>query len=83
MPPGGGSHETNISTHAPVKGATDARRQRFTGRIISTHAPVKGATDFSSYSSLLIPISTHAPVKGATAVMTVLHASATFQPTHP
>ena len=33
-----------ISTHAPVKGATDDGETRKTLHPISTHAPVKGAT---------------------------------------
>ena len=55
-----------ISTHAPVKGATDQVAVTYPDRNISTHAPVKGATDITASRKRHLHISTHAPVKGAT-----------------
>ncbi len=56
-----------ISTHAPVKGATGFYPVLAPDDIdISTHAPVKGATIYHKMAEYLREISTHAPVKGAT-----------------
>ncbi len=35
---------TDVSTHAPEKGATDEYNRRLRRQLVSTHAPEKGAT---------------------------------------
>ena len=60
---------TDISIHAPAKGATTTVHGCMVTTKISIHAPAKGATlDFIYRYSLLCNISIHAPAKGATAI---------------
>ena len=59
-------YPSEISIHAPVKGATAIARLVWVRLVISIHAPVKGATHGRiAYDNLRL-ISIHAPVKGAT-----------------
>ena len=74
---------TEISIHAPAKGATHPNLKEFSSWCISIHAPAKGAT-FSAQSCLLfLLISIHAPAKGATSSFPVICISALFQSTLP
>ena len=59
---------TEISIHAPVKGATYTSVSNPSKIKISIHAPVKGATLIQYRVFAATDISIHAPVKGATAV---------------
>ena len=57
-----------VSSHAPVKGATLGIVELLTVFIVSSHAPVKGATDVAALDAVCrVDVSSHAPVKGATA----------------
>ncbi len=55
-----------ISTHAPVRGATQMGLLVSKKYRISTHAPVRGATEQALAGLICAAISTHAPVRGAT-----------------
>ena len=58
---------SEISTHAPLRGATLDRVHRDAGSAgISTHAPLRGATLPPQRFSPIRVISTHAPLRGAT-----------------
>ena len=59
-------HHTDVSIHAPVKGATRAVPALVSTHVVSIHAPVKGATVSAAYFYILNSVSIHAPVKGAT-----------------
>ena len=78
-----GSHGTQISIHAPVKGATFDRITKRVTITISIHAPVKGATYIPSDQTNFSMISIHAPVKGATMANMVAASYITFQSTLP
>ena len=61
---------TQVSTRAPVKGATTRSGNTSTFIAVSTRAPVKGATPAIDFQRALSNIvSTRAPVKGATAII--------------
>ena len=55
-----------VSIHAPVKGATERRRDGRLYQRVSIHAPVKGATVLDDGVAAHVGVSIHAPVKGAT-----------------
>ena len=57
---------SDISIHAPVKGATKISGDNAHPNDISIHAPVKGATISLTSAFVGGLISIHAPVKGAT-----------------
>ena len=57
---------TDISIHAPMKGATCRKRANKKWIRISIHAPMKGATDMTERKKTTSNISIHAPMKGAT-----------------
>ena len=59
-------HFLTVSTHAPLRGATDPRADHQTLSPVSTHAPLRGATFDIQIPSLLDGVSTHAPLRGAT-----------------
>ena len=61
--------DSNISIHAPVKGATRNRHGQRQNETISIHAPVKGATSHQHAQQIPRIISIHAPVKGATCLI--------------
>ena len=73
----------DVSTHAPVKGATWLFSLPLCGHIVSTHAPVKGATRLRHRLHRQHTVSTHAPVKGATAGADYGLLLDWFQPTPP
>ena len=58
--------DTDISIHAPAKGATDTGRGYWLSCNISIHAPAKGATFRVTSKLQQLVISIHAPAKGAT-----------------
>ena len=58
--------DTNISIHAPTKGATQVRFYSWEDTGISIHAPTKGATQIPDTRKNRSVISIHAPTKGAT-----------------
>ena len=63
------NNNNEVSTRAPVKGATYLLGIASLHQEVSTRAPVKGATMVVVYRSLcVIYVSTRAPVKGATLV---------------
>ena len=57
----------DISTHAPLRGATIVPLKDLRPNPISTHAPLRGATAPGERALHTEPISTHAPLRGATA----------------
>ena len=60
-------HDSKVSIHAPVKGATEDAAPSNAPQEVSIHAPVKGATaDALSSVGVKVSVSIHAPVKGAT-----------------
>ena len=61
---------TNVSIHAPVKGATKTIILGKNAYNVSIHAPVKGATSLVTDGNWNGTVSIHAPVKGATRVCT-------------
>ena len=71
----GYNRQTNISIHAPARGATPGLSVDHVGHQISIHAPARGATYRSTVTEETPTISIHAPARGATAVRVVLHAS--------
>ena len=74
---------SEISIHAPVKGATRIILSDGSTAGISIHAPVKGAT-VSVYAACLdLWISIHAPVKGATGLHVLPVIVEQFQSTLP
>ena len=57
---------SQVSTHAPARGATvEPQALPPTGRV-STHAPARGATAILTFGSFKTKVSTHAPARGAT-----------------
>ena len=60
------NNPSDISIHAPVKGATVGHARLPAEGGISIHAPVKGATQLGVRPGRAGRISIHAPVKGAT-----------------
>ncbi len=63
---GGADPESDISIHAPTKGATDSYNGDYYYQSISIHAPTKGATRRPGQTARINNISIHAPTKGAT-----------------
>ena len=57
---------TEISIHAPTRGATELRIAKRIKGGISIHAPTRGATDSTYKLDGLNYISIHAPTRGAT-----------------
>ena len=57
---------TDISIHAPARGATSSFCVSFPRSPISIHAPARGATCYFYFSSPFSVISIHAPARGAT-----------------
>ena len=72
----------NVSTHAPVRGATGAAGLTRRPRFVSTHAPVRGATDGRVVEIRKESVSTHAPVRGATSGDTTSFADRAIVSTH-
>ena len=57
---------TDVSIHAPVRGATSRLLDNFYRFRVSIHAPVRGATKYILQRHLFLDVSIHAPVRGAT-----------------
>ena len=57
---------SNISIHAPTRGATGSEALKDALMNISIHAPTRGATIFFCLPKSMIFISIHAPTRGAT-----------------
>ena len=75
---------SNVSIHAPAKGATKSATSSSFFLFVSIHAPAKGATmtDFCNADGCIVSI--HAPAKGATAWYGLLSSlSPLFQSTLP
>ena len=68
----------NISTHAPLRGATPSDDWSDSTVFISTHAPLRGATHCPAADRVHYCISTHAPLRGATASIAMLLSISTF-----
>ena len=64
---------TQISIHAPAKGATLDGVTAALRFCISIHAPAKGATVWATFAVREKTISIHAPAKGATLHIVPLH----------
>ena len=71
----GDNRQTNISIHAPARGATPGLSVDHVGHQISIHAPARGATYRSTVTEETPTITIHAPARGATGFLVVLHAS--------
>ena len=60
-------HDRHVSTHAPLRGATNMWRYNTPKTKVSTHAPLRGATsNLPAFPYLSPTVSTHAPLRGAT-----------------
>ena len=57
---------SNVSIHAPVRGATSIVIVFINVKNVSIHAPVRGATCQYSKVDTTEDVSIHAPVRGAT-----------------
>ena len=57
---------SQVSIHAPMKGATHRGRNPGIGLGVSIHAPMKGATTKVLDRWIFYTVSIHAPMKGAT-----------------
>ena len=57
---------TDISIHAPTRGATENPIKENPTREISIHAPTRGATKSAVSIAVMVIISIHAPTRGAT-----------------
>ena len=60
------ARSSEVSIHAPVKGATKRYDPDWRQKLVSIHAPVKGATLTLADVGKDGVVSIHAPVKGAT-----------------
>ena len=74
---------TDVSIHAPVKGATVGEEKIRDLWRVSIHAPVKGATRSEWLAKEGDIVSIHAPVKGATKSSSRYAFRYGFQFTHP
>ena len=75
----------NVSTHAPLRGATRHTVQPCRYAYVSTHAPLRGATAWGSppcFHSLFVFQPTH-PCGVRPSVPFHAHTITPFQPTHP
>ncbi len=63
------SIDSEISIHAPTRGATTTSMGSNYLVNISIHAPTRGATNMGTYLYNLAIISIHAPTRGATCVL--------------
>ena len=63
---------TDISIHAPLRGATNRLYSDISLMPISIHAPLRGATMCFSRTVTLRSISIHAPLRGATKISILL-----------
>ena len=61
-----GRSPSDVSTHAPARGATTPPQSDHAVGRVSTHAPARGATWPLGARSGRPPVSTHAPARGAT-----------------
>ena len=55
-----------VSIHAPTRGATALRLDKFGPQIVSIHAPTRGATQYRHLLRRRAGVSIHAPTRGAT-----------------
>ena len=74
---------SEISIHAPTRGATDIQRMPFICFFISIHAPTRGATHSQYFKLQHIFISIHAPTRGATITSITTVSCCRFQSTLP
>ena len=57
---------SDVSIHAPTRGATGTIRPPVVLSAVSIHAPTRGATVARSGAGCRVPVSIHAPTRGAT-----------------
>ena len=57
---------SDVSIHAPARGATKFQTGMFYASVVSIHAPTRGATICSSLFFCGQVVSIHAPTRGAT-----------------
>ena len=74
---------SEISIHAPTRGATVQMETYITNKKISIHAPTRGATPSRSLTISPISISIHAPTRGATCMSYHKAMRCRFQSTLP
>ena len=58
---------SDVSIHAPARGATKFQAGMFYASVVSIHAPTRGATALAAGPADLPLVSIHAPTRGATA----------------
>ena len=75
--------KSNVSIHAPTRGAT-VKAAVFKGAVrVSIHAPTRGATLRSAIALQKYKVSIHAPTRGATFLLVFVSSFLLFQSTHP
>jgi len=74
---------SDVSIHAPARGATNNSRIDRYFLCVSIHAPARGATAYRIAFQNSPLVSIHAPARGATATTIVSDRSKKFQSTHP
>ena len=75
---------SEVSIHAPTRGATCNLHQSRYYQVVSIHAPTRGATSLRIVSLKYTSVSIHAPTRGATFLASYHHVlSHRFQSTHP
>ena len=70
---------SQISIHAPARGATLPAARRLLRQLISIHAPARGATYVVGGLGCVLRISIHAPARGATREVVAVSAKRLFQ----
>ena len=74
---------SNVSIHAPARGATETAENCVVARKVSIHAPARGATGIGSSARTCDKVSIHAPARGATAIISGARRWRRFQSTRP
>ena len=69
--------ESNVSIHAPARGATLPRVRGTQPQQVSIHAPARGATSAGRSFAPTRTVSIHAPARGATVFPLTTHLSDT------
>ena len=74
---------SDVSIHAPARGATKFQAGMFYASVVSIHAPTRGATIAYCTGTENVVVSIHAPTRGATSTPVLVPPAPQFQSTHP
>ena len=74
---------SDVSIHAPARGATKFQAGMFYASVVSIHAPTRGATIAYCTGTENVVVSIHAPTRGATTTQARTEPAGKFQSTHP